>query len=167
MTVPGLTTKDQKVSGSPIPGNLHFFPQNSWNNPPAHWPMKLSSPWKPTMSYFGAILTVWADPHSVCVMYFSLNKPTSYLSLCLLLNSFWGETLRTWASLSAETRYVISVKRLWAQYCKAIILQLKIKIFKKDYGFKSQPGFWLGLSLGPWLQVPIWVTLSQYYFLIT
>ena len=115
MTVPRLTTKDQKVSGSPIPGNLHFFPQNSWNNPPAHWPMKLSSPWKPTMSYFGAILTVWADPHSVCVMYFSLNKPTSYLSLCLLLNSFWGETLRTWASLSAETRYVISVKRQWLQ----------------------------------------------------
>ena len=47
---------------------------------------------------------------SVC---FSLNKSTSYLSLCLSLNSFCDETSRTWASLSPETRCVISVGRLW------------------------------------------------------
>ena len=53
--------------------------------------------------------------HTVCGMCFSLNKSTYYLSLCLSLNSFCNETSRTWASLSAETRYVISVGRLWGQ----------------------------------------------------
>jgi len=38
-------------------------------------------------------------PYSICGVYFSLNKPTSYLSLCLSLNSFCDETSRTWASL--------------------------------------------------------------------
>ena len=40
---------------------------------------------------------------------FSLNKSTSYPSLCLSLDSFCDETSRTWASLSPETRCVISV----------------------------------------------------------
>ena len=35
----------------------------------------------------------------------NLNKSTSYLSLCLSLNSFSDETSRTWASLGPETRY--------------------------------------------------------------
>ena len=48
-------------------------------------------------------------------MCFSLNKSTSYLSLCLSLNSFCNETSRTWTSLSPETRCVISVKRTWVQ----------------------------------------------------
>ena len=34
-----------------------------------------------------------------------LNKSTSYLLLCLSLNSFYDETSRTWASLGPETRY--------------------------------------------------------------
>ena len=34
-----------------------------------------------------------------------LNKSTSYLSLCLSMNSFCDETSRTWASLDPETRY--------------------------------------------------------------
>ena len=38
-------------------------------------------------------------PYSICGVYFSLNKSTSYLSLCLSLNSFCDETSRTWASL--------------------------------------------------------------------
>ena len=48
-------------------------------------------------------------PHSVCVcrVCFSqnLNKSTSYLSLCLSLNSFCNETSRTWALLGPKTTY--------------------------------------------------------------
>ena len=36
---------------------------------------------------------------TLCGVCFSLNKSTSYLSLCLLLNSFCDETSRTWTSL--------------------------------------------------------------------
>ena len=67
------------------------------------------------MSHFSALLALWDGPHSVCGMCFSLNlnKSTSYLPLCLSLNSFCDKTSRTCASLSPETRYVISVKRPW------------------------------------------------------
>ena len=41
-------------------------------------------------------LTFWDGPH--CGVCFSLKKSTSYLSLCLSLNSFCDETSRTWAS---------------------------------------------------------------------
>ena len=43
----------------------------------------------------------------VCGKCFSLylNKSTSYLLLCLSLNSFCDETSRTWASLDPETRF--------------------------------------------------------------
>ena len=45
--------------------------------------------------------------HTLCGLYFSLNlnKSTSYLSLCLSLNSFCNEKSRTWASLGPETRH--------------------------------------------------------------
>ena len=46
-----------------------------------------------------ATLTFWDSPHSVCRVCFSLNKSTSYLSLCLSLNSFWDKTSRTWGSI--------------------------------------------------------------------
>ena len=46
-----------------------------------------------------ATLTFWDGPHSVCGVCFSLNKSTSYLSLCLSLNSFWDKTSRTWGSI--------------------------------------------------------------------
>ena len=42
--------------------------------------------------------------YGVCFSLY-LIKSTSCLSLCLLLNSFCDETLRTWASLGSETRY--------------------------------------------------------------
>ena len=58
-----------------------------------------------------ATLTFWDGPCSVCRMYFSLNKSTSYLSLWLSLNSFCNETLRTWASLGPEARCAIEVGR--------------------------------------------------------
>ena len=59
-------------------------------------------------------------PHAVREVYFSLNKSTSYLPFffsylpfCLSLNSFCNETLRTWVSLSPETRCLTSIKRPW------------------------------------------------------
>ena len=75
--------------------------------------MKVPTPKKLTTPYLGAFLTFWDGPHSVWGMCSSLNKSTSYPSLCLSLNSFCDETSRTWASLSPPTRCVISVKRLW------------------------------------------------------
>ena len=85
--------------------------------------------------------------HTVCEVCFSLNRSTSYLSLCLSLNSFYGKTSRTWASLSPETNCVI----LWSQL--------------KDHWalarFKSQSEFRLGLSLSTWVQAPVCVTQFQ------
>ena len=40
MTVLRLNTEGQKVGGDPIPKSLPLL-QNSWNNPPTYWPMKL------------------------------------------------------------------------------------------------------------------------------
>ena len=51
--------------------------------------------------------------HTPSIECFLPNKFTSYLSLCVSLNSFCNETSRTWASLSPETRCMISVGRLW------------------------------------------------------
>ena len=110
-----------------------------------------------------AFLTFWDGPHSICGVCFSLSKPTSYLSLCLSLNSFYDETSRTWASLSPETRCVISVGRLW----------VLAGFESQQRGFESQSGFWPGSStssvgsnpsvgfgrvwvLAAWVQVSIW-----------
>ena len=124
-------SKDQGVGGSPNPENLHPFPKMvgiilpliSIRNYPTY--TKLTGP------HFGATLALCDGPHSVCGVCFSpnLNKSTSYLSLCLSVNSFWDETSRIWASLGFETRY----QRVWA-------------------GFKSQAGLiligWCGCVLG-------------------
>ena len=63
------------------------------------------------MPCFKATVTIWDGLHSVCGICFSLNKSTSYLSLCLSLNSFCDEISRTLVSLSSETTCMISVKR--------------------------------------------------------
>ena len=114
--------------------------------------MKLPSPQKLTKLHFEAALNhlwwlillsveyvspkvppgLWDGPHFVCGMCFSLNKSTSYLSVCLSLNSFYDETSRTWASLSPENKSVISVGRL-------LILA---SFESQPYEFKSQAGFW-------------------------
>ena len=70
--------------------------------------------------------------HPVCGIWFSLNESTSYLSVCLLLNSFCDETSRTWVSLSSETGCLTSVKS----------------------GFEPHSGFWSGSSSGLWVHVP-------------
>ena len=44
-----------------------------------------------------------------------LNKSISCLSLCLLLNSTFAKTQRTWTSVSPDTSWVILIKKLWAQ----------------------------------------------------
>ena len=71
---------------------------------------------------------------TLCLWSFSLNKPTSYLSLCLSPNSFCDETSRTWASLSPETRCVISVKRPWIQVPISVFRWVRVLAC----GFKSQ-----------------------------
>ena len=76
-------------------------------------------------------LTFWDGPYSVCGVYLYLNKSTCYLSFCLSLNSFCHETLRTWTSVSPETRCVISVKRPW-------ILAIFESSLSPVHGFKSQ-----------------------------
>ena len=155
MTVLKLTIKDQKVGGGPIPGNLHPFPKIVEIILPLIYPAHKNQP-----HHISGPLAFWDGPHSclwsvflprqfssvamdhilsmervsvywVCI---SLNKSTSYLSLCLSLNSLCHKTSRTWASWSPETRYVISIKR---------------------HGFKSQSGFWPGSSPGTWVQILI------------
>ena len=53
------------------------------------------------------------------------NKSTSYLLLCLSLNSFCVEAQRTWVSVGSDSRWAILIK---------------------DCGFKYQAGLWLDLS---------------------
>ena len=82
-----------------------------------------------TKPHFKASLSHSEIAHTVCGVCFSLNKLTSYLSLCFPLNSLSDETLRTWASVGPETRRVVSAGR---------------------------PRVSPGLSPGTWIQVPIW-----------
>ena len=122
--------KDQNVHRSPSPGNLCSFPHQELeysshslsyeiaqlikaNHSTFHghacllwWPILLSVEYAPW-----AAPAFWDGP--VCAVSFSLNKSTTYPSFCLSLNSFCHETSRIWASLSPETRCVISVGRPW------------------------------------------------------
>ena len=52
--------------------------------------------------------------HTLSTECFSPNKSTTYLVLCLSLNSFCNET-RIWASLNPGTRCVISIRGPWVQ----------------------------------------------------
>ena len=56
----------------------------------------------------------------LCGVCFSLNKSTSYLSVCFPLNSFCDETSGTWASLSPETRCVCDLS--WKTACSRLNL---------------------------------------------
>ena len=93
------------------------------------------------MPHFVASLALCNGPHSVCGVHFSLNlnKPTSYLSLCLSLNFFCDETSRTGASLGPET---MGFGWVW------VLAQ----------GFKSQSevnGFSFWVVSGQWLQLSV------------
>ena len=72
-------------------------------------------------------------PYSICGVYFSLNKSTSYLSLCLSLNSFCDETSRTWASLRLKPG-------VWSQLedCLAVWVQGPIWVAWFHFHMASQ-----------------------------
>ena len=93
----------KKVGSGPVPGNPHPFSEIVEQSTHS-LAYKINQPIKTNHTIFGATLTFWDGPYSVCGVCFSLNKSTSCLSLCLSLNNFCDETSRTWASLSPETR---------------------------------------------------------------
>ena len=80
--------------------------------PQNRYPMKLTQLIKANHTTFQGWCLLLRRP-TLCLWCVFLNKSTSYLSLCLSLNFLCNETSRTWASLSRETRCVISVGRLW------------------------------------------------------
>ena len=91
-------SKDQEVGNGANPGILHPFPKivgiilpliSIWNYP----------------TCFLVVLSPCNGPHSGVCFSLNLNKSTSYLSLCLSLNSFCDKTSRTCAPLGPETRY--------------------------------------------------------------
>ena len=153
MTVPRLTIKGQKVRGGPVPGNLHPFPKIVGIILPLFSLWKSQSI-KTNITIFQSSITFWDGPHSVCGMCFYLNISTSYPPFCLSLNSFCNETSRTRASLSPETRCVISFGRpwIWARFKSWL------------HRFKSQSAFWLSSSPNlkymvlewPWERSPFW-----------
>ena len=81
------------------------------------------------MSYFGAS-HVQRWPNSICRVCFSLNKFTSYLSLCLSLNSFNDKISKIWVSFNTETRSFQSLSHLklfvtpWTTPCQGSLLKL-------------------------------------------
>ena len=85
------------------------------------------------MFLFMATLTFWDGLHSIKRVCISLNKATSYLSLCLSLNYF-----RTSVNNSSFSKPGMQFQ--W-----------------KDSGLKSQCGFWLSSSPSLWVQVQTWV----------
>ena len=104
-----------------------------------------------------AFFTCWDSPHSVCGLCFSLNKSTSYPSLCLSLNSFCDETSRTWASFKS-----------WNQVCdlswKTVgfgQVQVPVRVLARfesqPCGSKSQSGFRLISSPNLRCTVSLWL----------
>ena len=93
--------KDQGVGGGPNPGNLQPFESSSHS-----LAYKITQPIKTNHTKFRGRIRPLPGPTlcEVCVSLY-LNKFTSYLSLCLSLNSFHDETSRTWVPEGIETRY--------------------------------------------------------------
>ena len=135
MTVSGPMIKGQNVGCGAIPGNPCPFLEIVGLILPliSLWNYKVHK--KLTTPKFPGPVAFWDSPHSVSGVCFSLDKSISYLSRCLSLNSSCKGTSRTWASISAEARCVISIKRLWVQVPVWV---------------------WPGVSPGPWVQVPVW-----------
>ena len=122
------------MGSGPNPGNLFAFPKitgiillliSIWN-----YPAYKNQP--PQIS--GLLSLPCVTAHTlVCGACFSLNldKSTSYLSLCLSLNSFCDKISRTWASLGPKTRYCgfgwVWVPATWVQ------LPICGKLFQLDW----------------------------------
>ena len=138
--------KDQGVGGGPNPRNLHPFPKIARIILPliSVW---ITQPIKTNHTKFCHHICPLQCP-SLCGVCFSLylNKSNSYPPLCLSLNSFYGETSRTQASLGPETRY----RGLWLGLSPAIWVQVSSRVLagfeSQPCGFKSKAEFWLGLS---------------------
>ena len=95
-----------------------------------------------------AALALCDGPHSVCGVCFSLNlnKSTSYLSLCLSLNSFCNEASRTRASLGPETRYHGFGLGLSSSTCVQVPVQSKQFQLDQIYPDKVSCSFIFGVS---------------------
>ena len=99
------------------------------------------------MPHFTATFVLCDGPHSVCGVCFSLylTKSTSYLSLCLSLNSFCDETSRTWASLGPETRYC----GFWLGSSPSHVVSSP----KQGFDWVWVPAMWVRVPLcGKWFQ---------------
>ena len=70
----------------------------------------------------------WVSSSHQVAKILSLNRSISYLSLCILHNSFCDQIQRIWALLISETRYVISINEQ--------LVQVPICVLT---GFESQP----------------------------
>ena len=123
-------------------------------------------------------LAFWDGLHCVYGVCLSLNKSTSYLSLCLSLNSFCDETSRTWASWSPETSCSTGTKTptltwrmaatCWAQALDPRLFRtrrLMIKIPKTPHCYfttsqweESHESFSLPLQMSPLKMFP-WASL--------
>ena len=94
MTVLRPSIKGQKVSGGPVPGTSAPFPKQLEYS--SHLlAYEITHSYNTTTAYPGVTLSFCDGPHFVYGVFFSLNKSTSYLSLCLSLNSFCDEASRT------------------------------------------------------------------------
>ena len=112
-------SRQEHRSGLPFPSPMHESEKWKWScpvtpdsqRPHGPQPTRLLCPWDSP----GKSTGVGCHCLLLCGVCFFLNKSTSYLPLCLSLNSFCDETWRTWASLSPKTRCVISMKGPWVQ----------------------------------------------------
>ena len=105
---------------------------------------------------------------------FYLNKSTSYLSLCLSLNSFCDETSKTWTSLGPETRHCgfwlgsspkqgfggVWVLATWVQDPSRVLAGFE----SHNMGLNPKLGFgWVQVP-AMWVRVPIWGKWFQFYW---
>lgn len=104
------TKKGQKVGGGPAPENprpqilgIILLLISLWNDL-ILWKLITFEAW-----------VLWPSETAHFLSKFSLNKSTSYLSLCLWLNPFCTKTWRTWTSLSPERSYAVSFGWLWVR----------------------------------------------------
>ena len=96
------------------------------------------------------------SPSEMSVRCLPLNKFTSYLSLFLSLNSFCDVLSRTWASLSPETKCVISIKRLcikpqsrlhsftWFHLRSPFLRWMGLSVKESDFAEMMMCSFWAG-----------------------
>ena len=122
---------DYSTPGLPV---HHQLPESCQTQ--VHWVSDAIQPFHPLSSPSPPALNLsqhqglfkWVSFSHQVAKVLSLNKSISYLSLCILLNSFCDRTQRTWALLISETRYVILIKK---QFVQAPVCVLT--------GFESQP----------------------------